>query len=122
MEKNAAAGRTPSSVPMPTPPPSALNLSSPRFAPLSLVHTNSLNDANSVNTRVDPTNFSLPPSYTEDDRSSLNVMASRGPIPVQSEDQRNDRFPSGGLYLLHFQFTIIFISDYCIHFVLILCY
>ncbi|PWA59320.1 ARM repeat superfamily protein [Artemisia annua] len=100
MEKNAAAGRTPSSVPMPTPPPSALNLPSPKYAPLSPVHTNSLNDGKSVNTKSDPTNFSLPPSsYAEDDRS-VNVMASRGPIPVRSnygyhqeeeEDHRNDR-------------------------------
>ncbi|KAL8235581.1 hypothetical protein R6Q59_016662 [Mikania micrantha] len=89
MEKNAAAGRTPSSVPMPTPPPSALNLSSPKFGPLSPVHTNSLNDGKSVNTKTDPSNFSLPPSYVED------VMASRGPIPLQSEDNMNDRFPSG---------------------------
>ncbi|KAL8192496.1 hypothetical protein R6Q57_027681 [Mikania cordata] len=89
MEKNAAAGRTPSSVPMPTPPPSALNLSSPKFGPLSPVHTNSLNDGKSVNTKIDPSNFSLPPSYVED------VMASRGPIPLQSEDNMNDRFPSG---------------------------
>ncbi|KAI3741132.1 hypothetical protein L1987_58799 [Smallanthus sonchifolius] len=95
MEKNAAAGRTTSSVPMPTPPPSALNLSSPKFGPLSPVHTNSLNDGKSVNTKTDPTSFSLPPSYAEDDRSSSNVMASRGPIPVQSEDHMNDRFPSG---------------------------
>lgn len=100
MEKNAAAGRTPSSVPMPTPPPSALNLSSPKFAPLSPVHTNSLNDEKSVNTKAEPTNFSLPPAYAEDDRA-VNVMASRGPMPVQSDyrqqvgDQRNDRFPSG---------------------------
>ncbi|CAI0393666.1 unnamed protein product [Linum tenue] len=43
MEKNAAAGRTPSITPMSTPPPSALiNVSSPDFAPLSPVQTNSL--------------------------------------------------------------------------------
>ncbi|KAJ9565978.1 hypothetical protein OSB04_001944 [Centaurea solstitialis] len=100
MARNAAAGRTPSSVPMPTPPPSALDLSSPRFAPLSPVHTNSLNDEKSVNTKAEPTNFSLPPSYAEDDRMG-NVMASRGPMPVQPDyrqqvgDQRNDRFPPG---------------------------
>lgn len=86
MEKNAAAGRTPSSMAMPTPPPSSLNLSSPKFAPLSPVHTNSLNDGKSVNTKNEPTSFSLPPSYAED---------SRGPVPVQPQDQRNDRFPSG---------------------------
>ncbi|KAI3709962.1 hypothetical protein L2E82_39732 [Cichorium intybus] len=77
MQKNAAAGTIPSSVAMPTPPPSALNLSSPKSTPLSPVNTNSLN------TRTDPTNFTLPPpSYAEDDRSS------------QVDDQRNDRFQS----------------------------
>ncbi|KAK8296374.1 hypothetical protein V6Z11_D05G118200 [Gossypium hirsutum] len=35
MEKNAAAGRTPSSVPMSTPPPASLSSSSPEFGPLS---------------------------------------------------------------------------------------
>ncbi|KAI3495503.1 hypothetical protein L1887_37844 [Cichorium endivia] len=66
IEKNAASGTTPSSVPMPTPPPSALNLPSPKSTPLSPVNTDSLN-----------TNFTLPPpSYAED-------------------DQQNDRFQSG---------------------------
>ncbi|XP_076948805.1 protein MOR1-like [Bidens hawaiensis] len=93
MEKNAAAGKTPSSVPMPTPPPSAMNLPSPKFAPLSPVHTNSLNDGKSVNTKAEPTNFSLPPSYADDMSSSANVMASRGgPIPGQPDVER---FPSG---------------------------
>lgn len=98
MEKNAAAGRTPSSVPLPTPPPAALNLSSPKFAPLSPVHTNTLNDAKSVHSKVEPTNFSLPPSYAEDD-GTVNVL--RGPMSDQSDfrhhlgEQRNDRFPSG---------------------------
>ncbi|GJV80911.1 hypothetical protein Tco_1516781 [Tanacetum coccineum] len=77
MEKNATAGRTPYSVPMPTPPPSAVNLPSPKYTPLSPVVS----------------------SYAEDDRS-VNVMAARGPIPVRSnygyhqeekEDHRNDR-------------------------------
>ncbi|RHN39552.1 putative VHS domain-containing protein [Medicago truncatula] len=46
MAKNAAAGRTPSSLPMPTtPPPVSLNISSPDFAPLSPVNANDLNDA-----------------------------------------------------------------------------
>ncbi|XP_020521683.1 protein MOR1 isoform X2 [Amborella trichopoda] len=39
MERNTAAGRTPSSVPMSTPPPVAMNLSSPKLAPMSPVHT-----------------------------------------------------------------------------------
>ncbi|KAI4304346.1 hypothetical protein MLD38_039873 [Melastoma candidum] len=58
VEKSAAAGRTPSSLLVSTPPPAVLNLSSPKFAPLSPVHTNSL--------KMEPTNFSLPPSYGED--------------------------------------------------------
>uniref|UniRef100_A0A5B7AKF7 Protein MOR1 n=1 Tax=Davidia involucrata TaxID=16924 RepID=A0A5B7AKF7_DAVIN len=100
MEKNAAAGRTPSSLPMSTPPPAALDLSSPKFAPLSPVNTNPLNDAKSLNTKVEPANFSLPPSYAEDDRS-VNAIASRGPTSDHSElrqylgEQRNDRYPSG---------------------------
>nr|XP_043618716.1 protein MOR1 isoform X2 [Erigeron canadensis] len=94
MEKNAAAGRTPSSVPMPTPPPSALNLSSPKFAPLSPVHTNSLDDGKSINTINKPTSFNLPPSNAEDDRLEYTT-APRGVAPAQLEDQRNDRLPSG---------------------------
>ncbi|KAL5730206.1 Protein MICROTUBULE ORGANIZATION 1 [Ranunculus cassubicifolius] len=68
MEKNAAAGRTPSSVPMSTPPPVALNVSSPKFAPMSPVHTNSLNDT------------------TTYDRSDMKH---------HMVDERHDRFPSG---------------------------
>jgi len=101
MEKNAAAGRTPSSLPMSTPPPSALTISSPEFAPLSPVHTNALNDAKSLNIKSDPTNFNLPPSYTEDNRA-MNALTSRGITSENSlGDQRNDRFITGGnLYYL----------------------
>ncbi|KAK1368575.1 Microtubule organization protein [Heracleum sosnowskyi] len=99
MEKNAAAGRTPSSVPLATPPPSSLNLSSPKFAPLSPVHTNTLNEAKSMNSKVEPTSFSLPPSYAEDDKA-YNTMMSRGPISDHSElrhqtGEQNERFPPG---------------------------
>ncbi|THU43931.1 hypothetical protein C4D60_Mb02t02050 [Musa balbisiana] len=45
MEKNAVAGRTPSSLPMSTPPPIA-TLPSPKFGPLSPVHTKSINAKN----------------------------------------------------------------------------
>ncbi|GMH05428.1 hypothetical protein Nepgr_007268 [Nepenthes gracilis] len=98
MEKNAAAGRTPSSVPLSTPPPSALNLSSPKLAPLSPVNTNSSIDAKYQNLRVEPTNFNLPPAYNEDRTGN---MAARGPSSDPSElrqtigDLRSDRFPSG---------------------------
>ncbi|KAJ8545561.1 hypothetical protein K7X08_018144 [Anisodus acutangulus] len=100
MEKNAAAGRTPSSVPMPTPPPSSLNLSSPKFGPLSPVNTNPLNDAKSVNNKVEPSHFSLPLSYGEDDRGG-NAFPSRGlssehlELRQQLGEQKNDRLPSG---------------------------
>ncbi|XP_038695975.1 protein MOR1-like [Tripterygium wilfordii] len=88
MEKNAAAGRTPSSVPMSTPPPSALNASSPDFAPLSPVQTNSLNDAKPFNMKSEPT-------YAEDNRAN-NAIASRG-IDLENSlgDQRNEKFLSG---------------------------
>ncbi|KNA20108.1 hypothetical protein SOVF_055370 [Spinacia oleracea] len=85
MEKNAAAGKTPSSVPLATPPPSSLNLSSPKLAPLSPVHTNSLNP------RVEPTNFTLPSSFSDDERS-------RGPNFDHQQllgDQRSDRLVTG---------------------------
>ena len=92
MERNAAAGRTPSSLPLSTPPPASMN-SSPDFAPLSPVHTNSLTEAKSLNVKPEPTNFTLPPSYTEDNR----IITSRGPGPDYSlGDQRNDKYISGG--------------------------
>ncbi|KAL3851295.1 hypothetical protein ACJIZ3_013177 [Penstemon smallii] len=84
MERNAAAGRTPSSVPLPTPPPSALNLS-PKYGPLSPVNTNPLNDSRNM-PRAEPTNFTLPPSYAEDDHPGLHSGV---------EESRNDRLPSG---------------------------
>ncbi|XP_059659280.1 protein MOR1-like [Cornus florida] len=100
MEKNAAAGRTPSSLPLSTPPPATLNLSSPKFASLSPISTNPLNDAKSLNIKVEPSNFSLPPSYAEDDRAS-NFASSRAPMSDHSDlrqylgEQKNDKFPSG---------------------------
>ncbi|TKY51634.1 MOR1 protein [Spatholobus suberectus] len=94
MEKNAAAGRTPSSLPMPTPPPASLNISSPDFAPLSPVNANPLGDAK-LNVKPEPTNFNLPPSYNEESRA-VNAIASRA---LNSDftlgDQRNDRFITG---------------------------
>ncbi|PQM35785.1 protein MOR1 isoform X2 [Prunus yedoensis var. nudiflora] len=92
MEKNAAAGRTPSSLPMPTPPPASLSVSSPEFAALSPVHTNSLVDSKSLNVKSEPTSFNLPPSYTEENR--LN-NATRGLTENSMVDQRNERYISG---------------------------
>ncbi|KAJ0975552.1 hypothetical protein J5N97_017517 [Dioscorea zingiberensis] len=90
MEKNAAAGRTPSSLPMSTPPPLTLS-SSPKFAPLSPLHTKSLN--------AKPENISsnLPTSYMEDD--GVGGMVFRGQIDSSDfrhmGDDRHDRYPSG---------------------------
>ncbi|CAI0546153.1 unnamed protein product [Linum tenue] len=87
MEKNAAAGRTPSSVPMSTPPPSA---------PLSPVQTNSVSgDVKSLHVKSElPTSFHLPPAYAEDGRGGLNVLASRG--LVSENDQRNEKLVTAG--------------------------
>ncbi|XP_022977426.1 protein MOR1-like [Cucurbita maxima] len=91
MERNAAAGRTPSSLPLSTPPPASLT-SSPDFAPMSPVHTNPLTEAKSLNVKPEPANFTLPPSYTEDNR----IITARGPTPDYSlGDQRNDKYISG---------------------------
>ncbi|KAF5193151.1 Mor1 [Thalictrum thalictroides] len=99
MEKNAAAGRTPSSVPMSTPPPVALNVSSPKFAPMSPVHTNSVNDTKLQNTRLEPVNSNMHSVQNDDDRVSNAI--SRGATYDQSDlrhhivDERHDRYPSG---------------------------
>ncbi|XP_019427924.1 PREDICTED: protein MOR1-like isoform X2 [Lupinus angustifolius] len=94
MEKNAAAGRTPSSIPMSTPPPASLNISSPDFAPLSPVNANPLGDAK-LNVKPEPTNFNLPPSYNEENRA-VNAFTSRTlASDYTSGDQRNERFMTG---------------------------
>ncbi|XP_057764557.1 protein MOR1 isoform X1 [Salvia miltiorrhiza] len=98
MEKNAAAGRTPSSVPLSTPPPAALNLS-PRYGSLSPVNADPLNDSRNLNPGGEPTNFSLPPSFAEDDRlvNAVSQKMSYDPSGLQQnfEESRNDRLPSG---------------------------
>jgi cytoskeleton-associated protein 5 len=92
MEKNAAAGRV-TSVAMPTPPPAALNISSPNFGAMSPVRTtNPLNEAKSVN-QMEPTNISLPPSSCTEAVS----VSLRGPTSDQLQhfvDPRSDRFAS----------------------------
>ncbi|KAJ7975023.1 protein MOR1 [Quillaja saponaria] len=94
MEKNAIAGRTPSSLPLSTPPPASLTVSSPEFAPLSPVRANAFNDAK-LNMKSEPTNFSLPPSYNEENRA-INVITSRA---ITSDNayggQRNERYLTG---------------------------
>ncbi|KAG6790702.1 hypothetical protein POTOM_006867 [Populus tomentosa] len=95
MEKNTAAGRTPSSLPISTPPPSALNVSSPDLQPLSPVHTNSLNDAKPLHVKPETTNFHLPPSYAEDNRA-VSAFLSRGLVSENSlGDQRNEKLIGG---------------------------
>ncbi|CAA0825263.1 Protein MOR1 [Striga hermonthica] len=100
MERNAAAGRTHASVPLPTPPPAALNLS-PRYGPLSPVNnTNPLSDSRNTNTRVEPTNFNLPPSYTENDEhvnaASPKVSSyDQSGLQQNMEELRKDRLPAG---------------------------
>ncbi|CAO2842672.1 unnamed protein product [Amaranthus hypochondriacus] len=94
MEKNAAAGRTPSSVSLSTPPPASLTLSSPKLAPLSPVHTNSLNDSKLPSTKVEPTNFTLPPLLSEDERTG-NATFGGSMFDSNMGDQRSDRLPTG---------------------------
>ena len=98
MEKNTAAGRTPTSLPMSTPPPSAPNVSSPDLQPLSPVHTNSLNDSKPLHAKLETTNFHLPPSYSEDNRE-VGAVLSRGFVSENSlGDQRNEKLVSGGKF------------------------
>lgn len=98
MEKNTAAGRTPSSLPISTPPPSALNVSSPDLQPLSPVHTNSLNDSKLLHAKHEATNFHLRPSYTEDNRAASAIL-SRGFVSENSlGDQRNEKLINGGKF------------------------
>ncbi|XP_020695563.1 protein MOR1 isoform X2 [Dendrobium catenatum] len=84
MEKNAAAGRMPSSLPISTPPPLSMNASSPKFGAVSPVHTKSIG--------VKPDNNSgLPVSYSEDD-----VAAAGTTFKSNSNfgEDRIDRFSS----------------------------
>ncbi|THU56074.1 hypothetical protein C4D60_Mb11t13430 [Musa balbisiana] len=67
MEKNAAAGRTPSSLPMSTPPP-LVTLPSPKFGALSPVRTKSISaKSESINSNV-----AVP--YAEDDAVTMGTL------------------------------------------------
>ncbi|XP_073101212.1 protein MOR1-like [Elaeis guineensis] len=92
MEKNAAAGRTPSSLPMSTPPPLAI-APSPKFAPLSPVHTKSLN------VKTESMNSNVAVSYSEDDAvggtTTLRGQNDSYDFRSQLGGERNDRYPSG---------------------------
>lgn len=113
MEKNAAAGRTPSSLPLSTPPPLALNVSSPKFAPLSPVHTKSINPKPENIT----SNLSAP--FPEDEGLSAGTASYRGPNladRTQIGDDRSDRYPSGDhlTLLLHIRIGLYLNSLYLI--------
>ena len=98
MEKNAAEGRTPSSVPLSTPPPATLNLS-PRYGAVPPVNADPLNNSRNMNASGAPPNFSLPPSFAEDDHRLVNAQkASYDPSGLQQnfDEPRNDRMPIGG--------------------------
>jgi cytoskeleton-associated protein 5 len=81
MEKNAAAGKTPSSLPLSTPPPIA-SIPSPKFAP-SPVHTKAVDD------RTDST-----------DDTSSETQSFRGQGEPDSRlhptDQQTDRYQTSG--------------------------
>jgi cytoskeleton-associated protein 5 len=81
MEKNAAAGKTPSSLPLSTPPPIA-SIPSPKFAP-SPVHTKAVDD------RTDST-----------DDTSSETQSFRGQAEPDSRlhptDQQTDRYQTSG--------------------------
>ncbi|KMZ71606.1 Protein MOR1, partial [Zostera marina] len=84
MEKNAASGRTPSSLPLSI-PPLALNSASPKFGPLSPVQKNSM----TVNT--DNVTSDFPGAIIEDDVSRV-AHSFRG---AKITEEQNDRYTSG---------------------------
>ncbi|XP_073114484.1 protein MOR1 isoform X2 [Elaeis guineensis] len=92
MEKNAAAGRTPSNLPMSTPPPLA-TIPSPKFTPISPVHTKSLN------VKTETINSNVAVSYSEDAAvgATAPVRGQNDSSDIRSQlgDDRSDRFPSG---------------------------
>lgn len=95
MEKNAAAGRTPSSLPMSTPPPLA-TLPSPKFGSLSPVHTKS------INPKTDSIHSNIAVSYAEDEGVGATTASLRGqsdPSEFRPHlgDVRMDRYPAGSL-------------------------
>ncbi|CAL9206410.1 unnamed protein product [Musa hybrid cultivar] len=91
MEKNAAAGRTPSSLPMSTPPPLA-TLPSPKFGALSPLRTKS------ISAKSEGINSNVAVPYAEDDAGGTTA-ASRGqtdPSEFRSHlgDDHMDRYPA----------------------------
>ena len=96
MEKNAVAGRTPSSLPMSTPPPIA-TLPSPKFGPLSPVHTKLIN---AKNESIHP---NVAASYVDNDAvgstASLRGQTDASEFRPHLGDDRMDRYPAGSLSL-----------------------
>ncbi|XP_072993641.1 protein MOR1-like isoform X1 [Typha latifolia] len=90
MEKNAAAGRTPSSLPISTPPPLA-TIPSPKFAPLSPVHTK-------LNGKPENTNANMVVSYTEEEvngtAAPFRVHVDSSEFRMHFSDDRNERYPA----------------------------
>ncbi|XP_064993892.1 protein MOR1-like isoform X2 [Musa acuminata AAA Group] len=91
MEKNAVAGRTPSSLPMSTPPPIA-TLPSPKFGPLSPVHTKSINAKN------ESIHLNVAASYVDNDAvgstASLRGQTDASEFRPHLGDDRMDRYPA----------------------------
>ncbi|CAL9135877.1 unnamed protein product [Musa acuminata var. zebrina] len=91
MEKNAVAGRTPSSLPMSTPPPIA-TLPSPKFGPLSPVHTKSIN---AKNESIHP---NVAASYVDNDAvgstAYLRGQTDASEFRPHLGDDRMDRYPA----------------------------
>ncbi|XP_009387376.1 protein MOR1 isoform X2 [Musa acuminata AAA Group] len=91
MEKNAVAGRTPSSLPMSTPPPIA-TLPSPKFGPLSPVHTKLIN---AKNESIHP---NVAASYVDNDAvgstASLRGQTDASEFRPHLGDDRMDRYPA----------------------------
>ena len=100
MEKNAAAGRTPLSVPTSTPPPLTL-LGAPRTAPPSPLHATYLSTK-----PMDSANLNSSLSFTENHRSSIGAPHEiiAGELKPQLGEERN--IPAGK--------SILFIHS-CIH-------
>ncbi|XP_031503341.1 protein MOR1 isoform X2 [Nymphaea colorata] len=101
MESNAAAGRTPSSLPISTPPPVSLMHSSPKLAPLSPVHAKLQN----IKTEVPQTNLQASRDSID---SGRDMVSSPGKHSDHSDSREqyevnNDRCipaavaPAGGL-------------------------
>ncbi|XP_072953995.1 protein MOR1-like isoform X1 [Typha angustifolia] len=87
MEMNAGAGRTPSTLPMSTPPPLA-TLQSPKFAHVSPVPTKSFN--------YKPEKANANEVYANEPAAPFRGQVGSSDFRSQLTDDRNDRYPSSG--------------------------